>query len=116
MSKRNKLLKLLHNPESSGLMPILELLDSSPPQRKFVGLKMKKVLLDGQERFEFERKSEGDVVKYHHLYKKAVKEGVLLPADAETARLCGVEWDQPKKTQITKRRSKPEESYKTFEE
>lgn len=90
MSKRHQFLTLAHNPNSTGLVPILELLDQNPPVRKFVGLKFKKINLDGTDRYQLVEKAEGDRVKYHPEYKKAVQEGILIPLNQETADLCQV--------------------------
>lgn len=81
-------------PNSVGLMPILELLDQNPPVRRFVGMNLHKVDVDGKERYKWSRKEEGDVVRYHPDYVKAVQQGTLEPMNLETAELCKVEFKQ----------------------
>ena len=90
-----KINKKLHLQAVTGLVPTIELLDLQPPVRRFVGWKMTKKNIDGKDRFEFVKKQEGDIVKYHSDYVKAVKQGALKPLDKETAELCGVEFHSP---------------------
>lgn len=89
--KRNKKLHLGLKEGETGLVPILELLDLNPPVRRFVGITVQRLEEDGKERFVFTKKPEGDIVKYHPHYVRAVKEGTLEPLDKDSALLCNVE-------------------------
>ena len=105
--KSNLHLKMAEN--ATGLVPIIELLDRVPPVRRFVGVKMKRIDINGQERYEFLHKEEGDIVKYHPDYVKAVRQGVLVPMNEETARICKVDFKQNETKPKRTRRLKKEE-------
>lgn len=95
MSLQNRKMKLKVAPNSNALHPNIELLDLRPPTRRFVGWQMKSVQIDGEQRIAFDKKEDADVVSFNNDYVKAVQQGDLIPADKETAAMCGVSWSEP---------------------
>jgi hypothetical protein len=90
MAKSNKRMKLKLAPGSEAKQPVIELLNLRPPTRRFIGWNLVTVNVDNQVRFGYEPKTEPDDVAYHWDYVQAVRNGELVPADQETADLCGV--------------------------
>ena len=89
-----KYLKLLAAPGSEGKHPRIDTLYTKPVQRRFIGWNLIPVQVNGEQRIAFERKTEPDIVPFHQDYVLAVKQGDLVPADEETAALCGVAFIQ----------------------
>lgn len=97
MVKSNKRMRLLLAAGSEAKQPVIELLNLRPPTRRFIGWNLVTIVVDNQQRFGFEKKSEPDDVAYHWDYVQAVRNGELVPADQETADLCGVTFQKIRK-------------------
>ena len=92
----NKTLTVFASQEKDALVPNIQALSANPPQRRFVGWKYNP---EAGEAGGWERKSEPETIPYHNDYVKAIKEGDLLPADKQTAYLCGIPWESRKSNQ-----------------
>jgi len=103
-----KFLKVMASEETDALFSNLEALLASPPSRRYVGWKFN---AEVGEAGGWERKEEPETLPYRHEYVKAVREGDLVPADKETAKLCGVIWCPRQETTSKK---KVEEEKLTF--
>lgn len=84
-----KTLNVYAAPNHDALVPNIDALATNPPQRRFVGWQYN---ADVGEAGGWERKSEPETVTYYNDYIKAVKDGDLIPADEQTAQMCGVPW------------------------
>lgn len=90
-----KILRVLASENSNALVSNLDALLASPPLRRYIGWRFNPEL---GEAGGWERKEEAEKLPYRHEYAQAVREGDLVPADKETAKLCGVGWNQQKTT------------------
>ena len=88
-----KTLAVYASQDKDYLVPNIDALMGSPPVRRFIGWQYNP---DLGEAGGWERKLEPETVTYYYDYVKAVKEGDLVPADEQTAKICGVPWVQKK--------------------
>lgn len=84
-------LKVLAAPDRISLVANIDALYAVPPQRRFIGWNYDAAL---GEAGGWVRKEEPEELPYKHEYVKAIKEGDLIPADAETAHICGLQFSK----------------------
>ena len=82
-------LRVKASPDRDSLVANIDALYANPPQRRFIGWQYDSTL---GEAGGWTRKEEPEELPYKHEYVKAVKEGDLVPADQETATMCGVKF------------------------
>ena len=85
---KNKTLRVKAAIDKNALVANIDGLYATPPQRRFIGWRYDPNLGEagGWVRTGIEE------LPYKHEYVKAVREGDLLPADQETANVCGVQF------------------------
>jgi len=80
--------------EHDAMVANIDALDAKPPMRRFIGRQYNAEL---GEAGGWEKKLEPETIPCYNDYIKAIKDGDLIPADEQTAKICGVPWARKQK-------------------
>ena len=89
-----KVMRVLVPETSDALVSNIDALFTVPIMRRYIGWRFDP---DQGVAGGWVRKTDPEKIPYRNEYVKAVKDGDLVPADKETAKMCGVPWIQNKR-------------------